>query len=275
MDRTEKLLLWNENKFKLDLAEKVDLLQSQAAYKTRALNYQLALEDELTACRNFNAMLGVQSETVVEEIDPVSKETPVYENISRLEKKGDRADVLSARALLASAAYAQEETDYRALPELSFQGSYSLNGLDVVFNNAWDQVMNTDKPTYTLGLSFIVPLDYSTLNKVKKGYSLGFYSAKNTLTQAELSAANDWQQLNRNWTSVKTRLSIARDVQNIQEERLKEEAERFKRGKTTTFLLITAENDLDDIILNVYQLVYEELTTAARAELYNTQPFKN
>ena len=275
MDRTEKLFRWNQNKYKLDLAEKVDLLQSQAAYKTRALNYQLALEDELKACRDFNAMLGVRSETVTEEIDQVAKEMPNYDNIIELKKKGERADVLSAKALFESARYAQKETDYRALPELSFQGSYALNGLDIFYNNAWDQVTNSDKPTYSLGLTFAIPLDYSTLNKVKKGYSLDFFSAKDALSQADISAATDWQQLNRNWANVKARLALAKEVQAIQEERLKAEAERFKRGKTTTFLLITAENDLDDIILNVYQLVYEELTTAAQAELYNTQPFKN
>ena len=275
MDRTEKLFRWNENKYKLDLAEKVDLLQSQAAYKTRALNYQLALQNELKACRDFNAMLGIKSETVSDDIDQVTNEMPNYENILELEKKGERADVLSAKALFESAKYAAKETDYRALPELSFQGSYALNGLDIFYNNAWDQVTNSDKPTYTLGLNFAIPLDYSTLNKVKKGYSLDFSAAKDAFSQAEISAATEWQQLNRNWANVKTRLALAKEVQTIQEERLKEEAERFKRGKTTTFILITAENDLDDIILNVYQLVYEELTTAAQAELYNTQEFKN
>jgi len=275
MDRTEKLLHWNEKKYKVDLAEKVDLLQAQAAYKTRVLNYQLAVENEIKASRDFNGMLGLKSDKVTDEIDKVSNKSSYYQPISSLEKTGERADVLSAQALYESAKYAQTETDYRSRPELTFQGSYALNGLDIFYNNAWDQVTNSDKPTYTLGLSFTVPLDYSTLNKVKKGYKLDFVSANEALNQAQISAANDWQQLIKNWNDVKTRLSLANEIQSIQEQRLKEEAARFERGKTTTFLLITAENDLDDIILEVYQLVYEELTTAAQAELYNTQPFKN
>ena len=275
MDRTEKLLHWNEKKYKIDLAEKVDLLQAQAAYKTRVLNYPLAVENEVKASRSFNNLLGLKSDKVTDDIDKVSNKLSYYEGISSLEKTGERADVLSAQSIFESAKYAQKETDYRAMPELSFQGSYSLNGLDIFYNNAWDQVTNSDKPTYTLGLSFMVPLDYSTLNKVKKGYKLDFVSAKDALSQAEISAENDWQQLLKNWHNVKTRLSLANEIQSIQEQRLKEEAARFVRGKTTTFLLITAENDLDDIILNVYQLVYEELTAAAQAELYDTQSFKD
>ncbi len=274
MDRTEKLLHWNENKYKVDLLEKVDLLQAQAAYKTRVLNYQLALENEIKASRDFNGILGIKNDTITDDIDKISNSISLYQNIAELKKTGKRADVLSAESSLVSAKYAQKETDYRNMPELSFLGSYSLNGLDIFYNNAWDQVANSDKPTYSLGLTFTAPLDFATIKDVKRGYALDFGSYKDALNQTEISAENDWQQLLTNWANVKIRFALASEIKDIQEKRLKEEGERFIRGKTTTFLLITAENDLDDIILNVYQLDYEELSTAAQAELYNTQPFE-
>ena len=46
LERTEKLLHWNENRVGLDLADSADLLQAQAAYKSRQLNLQMAVEDE-------------------------------------------------------------------------------------------------------------------------------------------------------------------------------------------------------------------------------------
>jgi outer membrane protein TolC len=131
-------------------------------------------------------------------------------------------------------------------------------------------VTNAEKPTYSLGLSFIVPLDYKTLNTVRKGYKNDFEAAKKNSESAELVAGNDWDQLLRTWHNVKARLSLGREIQDAQDKRLVNEQNRFERGRSTTFLLLTAENDLDDATLNVYRLVYEELLTAAQADLYNT-----
>jgi hypothetical protein len=58
----------------------------------------------------------------------------------------------------------------------------------------------------------------------------------------------------------------------VQEQRVANEQKRFERGRSTTFLLLTAENDLDDATLSVYRLVMEEMLIAAQAELFNTQP---
>jgi outer membrane protein TolC len=52
------------------------------------------------------------------------------------------------------------------------------------------------------------------------------------------------------------------------------EQKRFQRGRTTTFLVLNAENDLDDATLSVYRLIFEELLTKAQAELFNTKPIQ-
>ncbi|MHB9156059.1 MAG: hypothetical protein ACYC5N_10305, partial [Endomicrobiales bacterium] len=78
--------------------------------------------------------------------------------------------------------------------------------------------------------------------------------------------------LNRTWANVKTRLAIAVEIKDVQEKRVAAEQNKFARGRTTTFLLLTAENDLDDATLSMYRLVFEEFITAAQAELYNTRP---
>lgn len=272
LDRTGVLLKWNERQVRLDLADRADLLQTQAGYMLRQLNLKLAEEELVKAARSYNEMLGISSTEVSDDLERLSDKLDQYAGIDRLEQRGQRADVLAARESYESSVLADKETYYRSLPELSLTGTYSLHGLDLNFNNAWDQVTKGERPTYSIGLAFTVPLDYGTLKKVRKGYRLDFESAKQALAKAELTSKNDWDQLNLTWDNVRTRLDIARQIKDVQEKRLAAEQKRFERGRTTTFNLLTAENDLDDATLSLYQIIYEELMTHAQSELYQTQP---
>jgi outer membrane protein TolC len=183
--------------------------------------------------------------------------------------------VLAAESAYTSSEFADKETQIRSKPELSLNASYQLNGLGLSSSDAWDQVTGQDKPTYTIGLSFIVPLDFRTLSTVKKGYNNDFASAKQTVIAAQTAAQNEWDQLQVNWLNVKSRLALSQDIMRIQDDRVKNEQFRFERGRTTTFLIQSAENDLDDAILNVYRTVLEEIMTLANAELYNTEPIQS
>jgi outer membrane protein TolC len=270
-DRTEKLLKWNENRVKLDLADQSDLLQAKAAYRLRQLNLQTATEDEVNAARTFNEMLGISDGVVTYDLEKFQDKIPMYVAIKSLARTGQRADVLAARETYASSNYADKETYYRSLPELALTGSYSLTGIGLNYPDTWSQVTAADKPTFSVGINFIVPLDYRTLNKVRKGYKEDFYSAKEALNKAELSAQKDWDNLSKTWGDVKSRLLLSQEIKDIQEQRVANEQARFQKGRTTTFLLITAENDLDDATLNVYRNVLEAIITYAQAGLYNTQ----
>jgi outer membrane protein TolC len=274
LDRAEKLLKWNENKAKLDLIDESDLLQTQAAYKLRQLNLQLSREDVTKASREFNEMLGIKSDETSEQLEKISDKISTFSNVETLSKTGKRADVLASESTYNGAKFAEIETKYRAMPELSFNGSYSLNGLALSYSDAMDQVTNQDKPVYTLGLSFAVPLDFGTLRKVRRGYTNDFAASKDTFRSAELAAENDWNQLQMNWKNVKSRLELAMQIRDIQEARIKNEQNRLERGRTTTFQVLSAENDLDDSTLSVYRMIFEELMTYAQADLYNTKPIE-
>ena len=271
--RTEKLLKWNENRVTLDLAEPVDLLQAQAAYKLRQLNLQQALDDTVKASRDANEMLGDSSENIAWNATNILQGAT---GTAPLDRTGARADVLAARAQFQSSEFAKRETYYRSLPELSVLGTYSLHGIALSSNDAWNQVSNTERPAYTVGLAFVVPLDYKTLNTVKSGYEKDYLSAQETLKKTELAAKNDWDQLQRTLSNVRQRLMLAVQIRDIQEQRVTSEQKRFERGRTTTFQLLQAETDLDDASLIVYRLKYEELATLAQAELYhNSEIIKN
>ncbi len=271
LERTQKLMQWNQTRVGLDLADSGDFLQAQAAFKSRQLTLQMADEDVLKAERAFNELMGTTLNAVAVNLDSLVDHVNKYADVPVLIRTGERADVLSARSAYASSEFADKETYLRSLPELSVSASYSLHGLALQSQAAMDQVTHSDKPTYMITLSGVVPLDYWTLEKVRDGYRRDYEAAKMQLAKAELTAANNWANLSRTWQDVKSRIALAQEVKTIQEKRLLNEQKRFQRGRSTTFQVLTAENDLDEATLNVYRLVFEELITAAQAALFNTQ----
>ncbi len=274
LERSQTLLQWNQKRVGLDLTDSGDWLQAQAAFKSRQLSLQLAQEELVNAQRDFNELLGNTTTAVIMELENLADKVTQFSDVADLTRSGERADVLAARAAYASSALADRETFFRSLPELTLSASYSLYGLDLTSQAAWDQVARGDKPAYTVALNSTIPLDFWTLDKVRQGYRKDFEAAKAHLEKAELKSRHDWGKLSQTWKDVKTRLTLAQEIKTIQEKRLAHEQRRFERGRSTTFQVITAENDLDDANLNVYRLVFEELVTHAQAALFDTQPLQ-
>ncbi len=273
LERAQQVLVWNENKVKLDLAEKSDLYQAQAAYKLRQLLLQQAVEDEEKARRRFNEFRGATSSTVDESVEKIADVVDNNAGVATLVKAGERADVLSAVASLESMQFARKEAFLRTGHDVSVFGSAAFSGLDTSYAGTWEQVLSIDKPIIAVGVMYTTPLNFSISRTVRKGYENDLNAARENLAKAQLSSQNAWDELVRAWNEVKVRLALAREIRDIQSLRLEEEQRKSQRGRTTTFLRLNAENDLDDATLNVYRLAFEELMVLAQVELYSTKPF--
>ena len=268
LERTEKILKWNQKKAALNLAEKADVLESSASYSLKNLNLELAIESEITAARTFNQFLGETKDIVDFELEKLKDKKNYYLAIELI-KNGERADVLAQKYVLKNSEYADIETKYNAMPELKFLGSYSLSGSGTKFSDSTEQVKDWEKPSYSFGLSLIVPLDYKKLRTIKEGYNHETLSSKKSVESAELSAKNDWENLLKTWKNVKNRLVFSETIRKIQEERVQNEQNLLDKGRTTTFLFLSAQNDFDDATLNVLGIILEEITTYIQMDLYN------
>jgi outer membrane protein TolC len=274
LERSKKLVEWTQKRFDLDLVDRSDLLQAQAGYKLRQLNLQAAVQDEVAARQDFNELLGTEGAVVNYDLEKIADLLAANSSTENLVRSGRRADVLAASENLEASRFAQKEAKLRTGSELGAFGMASLNGLDLSVSDALKQVTDASKPTYTLGVNYTVPLGFSNASKVRKGYELDVQSSLESLAKAEISAENDWTELNKNWAYVRSQLALSTDIKNIQEARVNQEQQKFQRGRTTTFNVLNAENDLDDAMLNVYRLSISELIYASQVELYNTQPFR-
>ena len=273
LERASRVLEWTKRRVDLDLAENADYLEAQAGYKLRQLNLQTAQEDEVRAQRNFNEVIGSTGAVADYDLEKISDLVSCCD-VGSLARSGLRADVLAAQEQLSASILAEREASMRVSAEVSAFGSTGFSGLALDYTDANRQAFSFEKPDYTVGLNISVPLGYSLNNTVKEGYRKDVEAAEQMLAKAKLSADNNWDDLSANWKNVKDRLQMARDIQDVQSRRVESEQKRFQRGRTTTFLVLNAENDLDDATLSVYRLIFEELLTKAQAELFNTKPIQ-
>ncbi|AKL98093.1 TolC family protein [Endomicrobium proavitum] len=271
LDRTQKILDWNQKRYAKDLAEKSDLLQSQAAYKMRDLNLRLAKESEVQASRVFNGFLNSSSEKVLYDVEAFMKMGNNFEKGKVISKKGQRADLLAAFEDVESAKQAAVASKKSIGQDLVLTGQFSLNGVDEKYEVAKDYVLKGEKPAFTVGLKYTLPLDFSARSSIKSGYESAKTSAQKTAESAKIKESNDWLQLVDNWNNSKARLALLTEIQTIQHQRNAEEQNLLKKGRSTTYYVLQSEQDLDDSTLNVFQNILELVSIYEQAEaFYNT-----
>lgn len=268
LERTNKILSWTERRYNLDLAEKSDMLQIQAAVKLRELNLKLANESELKARRTFNQFLNITHDTVQYEVEKFVESGTAFEKDKKLEKRASRADLLAALEDVQSAIYDQEISSLNLGSDLIFTGGLALNGIDYKFGKAVEKLGNESRPSFFLGLNYTVPLDFKLRKTINKGYDSAKLAAQKAADDIAVKEKNDWLQIVDNWNNSKSRLALAIEIQNIQQQRNQEDQKLLRRGRTVTYLVLQSEQDLDDATLSVFQNILELISIYEQAEAF-------
>ncbi|MCL2335194.1 MAG: TolC family protein [Endomicrobia bacterium] len=272
--RTQKLLEWNQKRFNLDLAEKTDLLQSQAAVKMGELNCKLAVEDEVRASRVFNGLINIAKEKVQYDVQNFIDAGRSFNKDVDLSRTGNRADVLSALENVKSAEYDQIYSQKSLSSDLIVSGQAALNGVTPDFDKAADYVVNGDKPSYSIGLRYTLPLNFNLRKNINTGFQSAIEAAMKAEESAQIQETNDWLQLVDNWNNAKSRYALSTEIRDIQQKRDEENQSLLKKGRSTTYLVLQSEQDLDDSTLNMLRNIFELMNIYEQASaFYNTEKF--
>jgi outer membrane protein TolC len=268
LSRTEKILEWNKKRYDLDLAEKLDLLQSEAAVKLRELNLKLAYEDESKANRAFTKLLNIKDEKIKYNVEKFEDKGNNFEKDIILNRKGTRADVLATIEDVKSAVYDQISSKKNMGTDLVLIGQFALNGVEQELNVAMRRISNGDKPSYTIGLKYTLPLDFKLKKTINEGYESAKISAQRAAEYAAISENNDWLQLEDNWNNARIRLKHVLEIEKIQKQRYEEDKNLLRKGRSTTYQVLQSEQALDDATLNVLQSIFELIKIYEQAEVF-------
>lgn len=270
LSRAQKMRDWSKNRVDLNLADKSDLLQSEAALQLRKLEYQSAVDEEQSAARAFNTSRGVASDEVPEKLEAI--DMSLIGQLNAPKRSDVREDVKAAleqqRAAAASAMIGQEKN----LPSLDLFGSIALNGKSTQLDTAVTNSLTGQHPTMAVGLKLSAPLDFATVSKNREGYRKEADATELVTRRKMFEQERDWQDLNAKLTDAQSRLEVSWRIEKIQKDKLTAERDRLERGRTTTFQVLLFEQDYLTSQLNRIRSTADILRLVAQMKTFSSAP---
>lgn len=239
--RAAKLKDWASGRARLDLADKADFLQADAAYRLRELELKGFQDDLRVAARSFNLSRGLDSDEVKDELEPLDAE--VLKNLDIPKRETLRDDVKAAQQQERIAAANAEVGKQKNSPTLDLQMNLSLNGRDPSFGNAFNEAFGTSQPYALVGLKFATPLDFSLVKRNKAGYEKERLGAEFNYKRKIIEQDSDWKSLVDQLNDRRVRLDLSRQMENAQKQKVEYERDRLRRAKTNTYQVLQFEED--------------------------------
>jgi len=274
LDRAKKILEWSDKRAKDNLADKSDMLQAKAAYQLRLLDLESVRDEERSASLAFNTYRAITTQS--ENLDQVSEAlAPINtESILAIEapKRAEVTDDIKAAEQNERAVVANNEL-YRqkAQPDLAVFGTLAYNGVDTYLSTALSNSLSTNHPMYVVGVKLTYPLFFNETSEVRSGRIKEQLSAEAATVQARLDNNQNWIDLQKKFSETKGRLKMAEELVVAQREKLEHEKYRFSLGRTTTFQVLTYEQDYDQSLITRLQIEQQILALHSQMKTFSEE----
>ena len=239
--RSEKIRDWNKQRAELNLADRSDYIQAEAAVNLRQLELESALDEERAAAHAFNTLRGIDSSEVREFIQPVDF---TLEGSTRVPERGEmREDVMAAREQSrladANASAGQEKNK----PSLNAFVSAASAGKDASLGTSVSNSLSASTAYLAAGLSLTAPLDFGLLGDTRGGYRREQLAAEQNYSRKLFEQDRTWTDLVAQLIEGRHRLDLAKKIESVQKTKLELERDRHRRGRTTTYQVLLFEQD--------------------------------
>lgn len=241
LDRAQRIFDWSANRARLQLGDRADTLQAQAALELARLDYQAAQDAARAAARTFNNARGIDTDKVEETVARL--DAKMIDQLKAPERAGVRDDVKAAeqqqRASIANAKLSTEKLS----PSLDVNALVALNGVTPDSGTAVSESFTTENPTMAVGLRFTAPLDFGSVSRSRAGWRDERAAAELNYQRRVFDQDQEWSELQHRLVEAKKRFELTRELEATQEKKLSYERDRLNRGRTTTFQVLQFEQD--------------------------------
>ena len=239
--RSEELDAWTRRRATLQLADRADYLQSQAAVKRNRLDLRARENEERAASLAFNATRGRIASEVTEKLQPFTREMAA--NFRLPEAHGERGDVAVAREQTRIASANARLARERTRPTVELFGSYSMNALRDSASDTIGNSWTSERPVQAIGLRVNAPLEFGALSDAREGRAMQEAAAELTLRRKTLEQDQDWDDLVAKFSEAQDRLKLHEDLEDVQKQKLDYERGRQRSGRTTMQQVLLFEID--------------------------------
>lgn len=268
--RATKIKDWSSNRYKLQLADRADLLQAEAAVLGRKLELKAAEDDERAATRAFNTARGIDSETVSEKL--VGLDSKIINRLKLPNKRKIRDDLKAAMAKQNLAMAGSEAGRQANKPVLNVFVTAAANGRDPEFSNSFDESSSKKYPYAAVGMQFSMPTDFQVVKNNQLGHEMAVRAAQLGYQRLSFEQERFWEDLIVRFDDAKQRYNLSLEIEKSQKVKLEYEKERQNRGRSTTYQVLLFEQDFALSQLNRIKIqtellgIYAQIKTFAESE---------
>lgn len=266
LERAKRLRDWNAERVRNNLVDEADLLQAEANLQSREIEYQDTITEIASALKEFNSYRESEGDVSLQG-EPEENATDIL-NANLPKKMKLREDVIVQLANQKAARANAELGTQRNRPNLELYGSYSINGRDAQYSDAYDQAATATKPFSIVGVRFTTPLDLGSMNDYKKAYAQEVTAAELSYKRKLFEVEKEWEILTERFVNFKTRLKLSQKMVTLQEKKLQKEKQRYNQGRTTTFQVLQFEQDFANAQLLKLRYERELLTVYNQIKLF-------
>lgn len=242
LQRSEKLYRSTAKRRERNLVDSSDELQTRASLSLRKLEIDKAQRDMKVCRAQFNNYLNRDDlqdmgDLNIQLIDPqLLKNMAQGIRYSKLQKLNSLQNDIQA-----ASAVAQAES---ATPHLDLKGSLLFQGRDDGLSDSVDNMSEEKKNHWTVGLSFNMPLDVTLTRDLKRAANYAELAAREKNKQNVLDQKLSWIEQKEDLNRCAESLYLSRDLEKFQKQRLSAEEKKYQNGRSTLFVLLSAEQDL-------------------------------
>ena len=270
LDRSKKILEWTSKRVQNHLTDKIDFLQSKAAYQARLISLQTAEQNQRSSKIAFNQFRNQNSDQVADDISLSS--TDLILNLKTPTRAGETDDIKAAQQSERITRATNELSLQKAEPELSLFGTAGFNGID--FNQASTAIKSsftTQNPIFTLGVKLNFPLYFWETSEIRSGRVKQQLAAELSTQQKTLESETQFKDLALKFTEAQSRLKMADELVTLQKEKLEYEKYRFNLGRTTTYQVLTFEQDYAQALISRLQVENQILAIHAQLKTFSNE----
>lgn len=266
----EKFLSWTQKRVRDKLSEDSDLKQALAIVELRRFDLQKEKIELLKAQQAFNSMREKNLNDPIDTLEDFPSDS-ILPKLPSEKEALSRPDLLSLESQLASETLETELGAENSKMELNLIGSASTNGLSYDTDPNYGKTLSGKYPAYTLGVRLSVPLDRDSVNDVQKAANLKRYGLNYAIKRNRYESIVGLSQLRLEYEQLSAQLSLVRTLVSAQESKLKSERERSRYGRSTTFQLLTFEQDYQQARQDLIRTQGQIWQLSGQAILYSQQ----
>jgi len=260
VERSKKLRAWSSRRANLNLGNRSDFLQTEAAFLSRNLELKAALDEEKAASRAFNTMRGIEEDVVSEKLGQF--DSGFLSKLVIPAKPVPRDNVKAAEQQMRLAEANSRLGIEKNRPELNLFGTIGLNGRDPASKEAISESSGTSHPNYIVGVRLDMPFDLGTQSDNREGYRQEVLAAELAYKRRVFEEQRSWQNQSAMFHEASEQLQLAQEIEKAQREKMNYERTRQSRGLSTMFQVLQFEQDFANAqlarirsqanILNIY-----------------------